>query len=169
MIKRFFILFLAMSILFCTGCNNTSETLQDPVIVYYKRSEVSYGASDSVISQSYIDAAGHKDDYAYLLNLYLANENSDVFDQTFPKNTTLVSIKMDALTAKIVLSDSFTSLTGIDLTIACACLTQTVISLTNCQEVIISAKNAKLDGQSFITLSQDSYLLLDESSNETES
>lgn len=168
MTKRLFILFLVMTLLLCVGCKQKTESPQDPVGVYYKRAQVSFGASDSVISLAYIDAAGRKTDIEYLLNLYLANETGEEHARTFPKGTTLISIKMDALTAKIVLSDSFADLTGIDLSIACACLTQTVISLTNCQEVIISANNAKLDGQNFITLSQDSYLLLDESSDTQE-
>ena len=52
-----------------------------------------------------------------------------------------------------------------ELTIALTCLTRTVVSLTNCQEVIISAATVQLDGQNYITLTPDSFLFLDESSN----
>jgi len=68
---------------------------------------------------------------------------------------------LDGLTAKIVLCDEFATLKGLDLTIACACLSRTVIALTGCHEVIISAESMQLDGKNFITLSRDSYLLLD--------
>lgn len=162
--NRIFVMIILLCMLLC-GCQVKSDALQEPVTVYYRLANISYGTIDSVIAPTDMESAGHTGDYTYLLNLYLTNDTSEEFARTFPKATMLVSIKMDALTAKVVLSDSFATLTGIDLTIACACLTQTVISLTGCQEVIISTKTQKLDGQNFITLSKDSFLFLDESSN----
>lgn len=145
------------------GCTRTPSVPENAITVYYKRANVSYGAQDSVISTAYLDTAGHEDDLAYLLNMYFQSTPGDGFAVTFPAELFLVVLKVEGLTAKVVLSDHIATLSGMDLTVACVCLTQTVMALTGCQEVIISAITAKLDGRDFITLSRDSYLLLDDS------
>lgn len=161
--RTFAIAVLICMIIACTGCRNEPEQPLSTVTVYYKATNVSYGTAEGVILPYQLDAADHENDTAYLLNAYFANILSDDYDATFPRSTRLISLERDGLTAKITLNDEFASLTGLKLSIACACLTQTVISLTGCQEVIISAEHAQLDGRNFITLSRDSYLLLDES------
>lgn len=161
--KLFCIVLGCIIILFCCSCTKEAEKPLSSVTVYYKAAELTFGTAQSVIAPCHLDAAGHENDSAYLLNAYLSNTPSEAFASTFPAGTSLVSITQDALTAKVILCDEFAKLSGLDLSIACTCLTQTVISLTDCQEVIISAENAQLDGNNFITLSRDSYLLLDES------
>lgn len=158
----------ALSILLvflCTACRIKPETPESTVTVYYKAASVSFESPDGVIAPCSLDATGHENDLTHLLNTYLSNTLSADFALTFPQSTRLVSLSLDALTAKVVLCDEFAKLTGLDLSIACACLTQTVLSLTGCQELIISAESAQLDGHNYITLSRDSYLLLDESGN----
>ena len=160
--KLFWIILVIVAII-CTACQKESEKPLSTITVYYKASEITFGTAEGVIVPYALDATGHEDNIEYLLNAYLTNTQSGNFADTFPAGTRLVSISLDALTAKVVLCDEFAKLSGLDLTIACASLTQTVISLTDCQEVIISAETAQLDGNNFITLSRDSYLLLDES------
>ena len=60
---------------------------------------------------------------------------------------------------------NITDYSGMDLTIALTCLTKTIMSLTGCQEIILSASGTLLNGESFITLNQDSFLLIDGSGN----
>ena len=146
-----------------TACQEKPEEPVSTVTVYYKASQISYGTSDGVIIPYALDATGHEADNVYLLNTYFANIPPEKYAATFPPSTRVVSLNLDGLTAKIVLNEEFAKLTGLNLSIACACLTQTVIALTECHEVIISAENAQLDGNNFITLNRDSYLLLDES------
>lgn len=159
--KRVFVLILALLLLPLWGCKENSSQAEQPVTVYYKLAEPVHGTQDSVIAPTVMESKNYEDDYDYLLSKYLKGTEDPQFARTFPRSTTLVSFKTDALTAKIVLSDRFASLSGIDLTIACVCLTRTVMELTGCQEVIISAQTAKLDGEKYITLSADSYLLID--------
>ena len=86
----------------------------------------------------------------------------------FPKGVSLVGFKLEGLTAKVIFSNRLADLTGMNLTIALICLTQTIMSVTGCQEVIISAASKQLDGQNFVTLNRDSYLLLDDSGSAQE-
>lgn len=161
--KKIFCIILVITIMTCTACQIESEKPLSTITVYYKASELTFGSAEGVITPYALDATGHKDDIEYLLNAYFSKIPSGNCADTFPAGTRVVSISLDALTAKVVLCDEFAKIGDLDLTIACACLTQTVISLTGCQEVIISAETAQLDGNNFITLSRDSYLLLDES------
>lgn len=147
----------------CAACQAYPNGSDGKVTVYYRRADVTYGTLDGVVAPYQLDAAGNEDNTRLLLDAYLAGIPSSQYGQTYPRGTYLVSLKRNGLTASIVLCHEFATLSGLDLSIACACLTQTVISLTGCQEVIISAENASLDGHNFITLSRDSYLLLDES------
>lgn len=162
--KRILFVFLMMAaLLVCTGCQVSPNAPQNSVTVYYKAASISYGSQDGVIAPYHLDATDHENDHSYLLNAYLSQQVHGSFASTFPAGTCLVSLDLNGLTAKVVLSDQFAGLKGLDLTIACICLTRTIITLTDCHEVIISAETAQLDGHNFITLNRDSYLLIDES------
>ena len=162
--KRSLAIFLIFAMLLTlTACQQQPEELRSTVTVYYKASDIQYGSAEGVIIPCALDATGHESDTVYLLDAYFSNILTEAYAITFPRSTRVVSLNLDGLTAKIVLNDEFASLTGLNLSIACACLTQTLIELTGCHEVIISAEGSQLDGNNFITLSKDSYLLLDES------
>ncbi len=160
--KRYCIILLLLILAVCLpGCTPSSDTCEVPVNVYYRRSQFTYGRNDSVIAEASLESAGHETDIAYLLEQYLKGLSLPEYDQTFPKGTTLVSYRLDGLTAKIVLSKHFATLSGIDLSVACACLSKTAMSLTGCREVIISAEDTQLDNNNYITVSANSYLLQD--------
>ena len=162
--KKFICIFLLLaSLISLAGCAEDPEIPENAVTVFYRRNAVTYGSSDGVIAAGHLDASGHENDYFYLINQYLKTQPAPEFASTFPLGLTLVSFQLEALTAKVVVSNRMAAFSGLDLTIACVCLTETVMSLTGCQEVIISAESTTLGGQNFITLSKDSYLLLDSS------
>lgn len=145
------------------GCTSDHDKPENSVSVFFKREKTVYGTADGVIGETYLETAGRKADYAYLLNVYLQMPPGEGFAATYPKGVTMINFKLQGLTAKVVLSDQIAELTGMELTIALICLTKTVMSVTGCQEVIISATTKQLDGQNFVTLNKDSYLLLDDS------
>ena len=145
------------------ACAQNEETPEPSVTVYYKRTTPTYGEADSVIAATQLLSSGKEDDIPYLIRKYLARTPGEGFESPFRQGVTLISFKLEGLTAKVVLSNEIADLTGMNLTIALVCLTQTVVSLTDCEEVIISANTRRLDGQNFITLSRDSYLLVDDS------
>ena len=160
-------LLLIFSCICCLfGCQEAPEVPDNAVTVYYKRAAFTYGTEDSVIAPSYIVPANPENDLTNLLKEYLTAVPADGFVSPFPLGLSIVSFEVDALTAKIVLTDRIALLSGIDLILACSCLTQTIMGLTDCHEVIISAESKLLDGEKFITLNQNSYLLLDKSATE---
>lgn len=145
------------------GCSANQSVPENTVTVYYKREKADYGTADGVIAEAYLDASGHENEYVYLINQYLKATPGEGFSSPFPQGVSLVGFRLEGLTAKVILSDRIAELSGMDLTIALICLTHTILSITDCQEVIISATSKQLDGQNFITLNRDSYLLLDDS------
>lgn len=145
------------------GCSQKDKAPENSATVYLKREKPVFGAADGVIAPVYMDISGQSQDPAQLLGKYLRGVPGEGFVSPFPKGLFLISFKLEGLTAKVILSDGIAELTGMDLTVALTCLTQTVMSLTGCREVIISAATALLDGEKFITLSQDSFLLVDDS------
>lgn len=144
------------------GCNQTVE-IEKPVTYYYRRTEVSYGTSDGVIGSEQRESIGHENDMFYLLAQYVSGPHSAEFSQTFPDNLIVVSVHRSKKLVRIVFSYHFAELTGIDLTIACACITKTVMDLTGTDAVQISAAGELLDEQQTITMDRNSLLLLDES------
>lgn len=158
--KTLLIILAALCLIGLWGCSSKHDP-EKPVTVYYKRADLTYGSSDSVIAPAIMEGFGHESDAQYLLAQYLLGTDDPQFAATFPDGTSLVSFRVDGLTAKVILTDQFAQLSGIDLSIASACIAQTVMSITGCREVIISADTATLDGSNFITLTSESYMLQD--------
>ena len=159
---------LCSALIFCClfgicACADDNAVPEDSVTVYFKREKPVFGTADGIIGTTYLEAEGHMQDHTYLLNKYFRTVPDAGFVSAFPKGLAIISFKQEGLTAKVVLTDCIADLSGMELTIALVCITQTVMSLTGCQEVIISAYSRQLDGQNFITLNRDSYLLLDNS------
>lgn len=164
--KLLCLLLVICSLLSIAGCSQTDSVPENLIKVYYKTEKPAYGTEDGLIAATYMDAEGYEGNYIKLLDQYLRSAPGDGFAATFPSGVSLVSFQLEALTAKVVLNSYIAHYSGMDLTIALTCLTRTIMSLTGCQEVIISASGTLLNGESFITLNQDSFLLIDNSGSE---
>ena len=162
--KRTISLFLIFTIALCLfGCARHTAELQNPVRFYYPRSNPTYGAADSVIAWEEQEAAGHTEDYLYLLRQYMKGPKSDALSRTFPRSVVIKDLQINGGNATVLLNDYASLLSGLDLTMACACLTATVCELTGVSRVTIQAEDALLDGNSAITMDRSHILLLDES------
>ena len=163
--KRILCLFLVCALcLPLLGCKPKSEDIEDPVNFYYRRSvdTITFGKADGVITSEQREAAGHRDDPAYLINLYLKGPAGTGMNRTFPKGVELVKFSLEGGCAYITVSDFFSTLTGINLTLACACLTLTVCELTGAKQLTVSTSNTLLDGNRTVTMTPEDLLFLDE-------
>lgn len=156
------LLLLFSLILSLFGCTGETPKISDPVSFYYCRKELTYGTADSVILAVTAEAAGHREDPRYLINQYLAGPEDDALAPTFPAGVTLQSLTVADDTVDLLLSSAFAGLSGMELTIACACLTLTVIELTGAQTVRIRAAASLLDGSDEIVMDESCLLLLDD-------
>lgn len=149
-------------LLLLPGCAQQEE-FTAPVRFYFLKNNVTYFTSDGVIASEMREAAEHRNDHEYLLRMYLAGPESPELRRIFPKNIALVKLELNDGKALVVLNDAAARLTGLDLTIACACLTATVCELTGVASVTIRAETQPLDGQKSITMDKNHLLLIDSS------
>lgn len=162
--KRIIAAFLLLVLFPClTACANHKDTIQEPVAFYYRRADITYGNSNSVILSESADAADCNGDALLLLNQYLKGPQSEDLAQTFPAGTAVITLAVEENKADILLSPQFARLSGMDLTIACACLTLTALELTGTETVVIHAHQSTLNGMEQIVMDKNCILLLDDS------
>jgi hypothetical protein len=157
--KKWLCLALVLSLLLL-GCGK-EETIENPVIFYYRTAEITYFGANGVIDYEKREAGVRADDYIRLLNEYLLGPNTEGLDRTFPNGTAVQELTINEGRVKIVLSKAFAELTGVDLSIACACLTLTTCLLTGTKSAEISADSALLDGSPVITMVYSQLVLED--------
>ena len=155
------LLLLPILFLGILGCQQDQPKLQAPVQFYYPRLEPTYGSSDSLIAPVPTESMSYGGDALALLNLYLSGPQDPAFTSPFPSGCRLLSLSVTDGTAYLQLDPSLAQLTGIDLTLACACLTLTAMELTRSEAVCISAKDAVLDGAPQILMDRSCLTLLD--------
>ena len=159
--KRFLLILLSVLLLLTMfGCTQ-EEALEKPVNFYYRRSNIEYKQEGGVIAAEQRESLGHETDVRYLLSEYLKGPTSGGLQQVFPEGMTIVSMYYEDKNIKMTFSFHLAELTGMDLTIACACITMTCMELTDVTVVRIRAENTTLDGAEFIEMSAASLLLVD--------
>ena len=157
--KKWLCLVLLLSLLLC-GCAK-EEPIENPVPFYYRAEEVTYFSERGVIDYEKREAGIRGDDYTYLLNEYLLGPNDEDLDRTFPNGTVIRALTVEENRVKIVLSEAFAELTGVDLSIACACLTLTACQLTGTKSAEISVETLMLDGSPAVTMVYSQLVLED--------
>ncbi len=154
--KRFSILFLTFVMVFSIcGCTQDSG---NSFTFYYLRSEesISYGTQDALIAPVDREISDQGVPLNYLLRMYLSSPLPENFRSPFPSGTRLHSVSEENGTLTVVLSEEFSALEDIQLSLACACLCATCFELTEAQSIQIQS-----GGESF-AFDQNSFTLLDE-------
>lgn len=163
--KRAICLMLALLLLGgMFGCHySESGDILEPVEFFYPRQSDSfvYGAEDGVLAVEVREASGRTGDLNYLLSMYLRGPQDKNLRSPFPAGCTLEEVRSGGNTLCIVLSGEFTALENTELTLACASLAKTGLSLTDADRVRIDA--ASEEKTFSITLDKDSLLLTDHS------
>lgn len=153
----------ALAILFSMqlcSCKQEKEKIQKPVNFYYRNSETSYGSERGVISPQVAESEGI-DNQIDILNKYLRGATDTSHVATFPASTKLLELTVIENTAYLKMNDALARLTGMELTVACACITLTVMDLTGVSNVNIRTSNEPLDGSESINMNLENVMLLD--------
>lgn len=146
--KLLCLLLAAVLMLTMFGCSTKQEKLRKPVPFYYRRAELSYAQSDSVIHAQLREGEDF-DNLHTMLQIYLNGPTSDEYADTFPSGTQLISILFNGPVAELVLSSHLSNLNELDRNIACSCICMTVMALTEAESVRIRVEGG---------LTQQSYL-----------
>lgn len=159
--KRVLCIVLAILLLLpLVACGQQKADIHDPVNFYYRKKNPSH--SDAAISKELGESEGHQEDYTYLIDQYLKGPTDEILQRTFPSGIFVVDLTIEDKAATVVLSDFFSTLSGLDLTLACACLTLTVCELTGTEQLTVRTHSTLLDGNKSITMARKDIVLLDD-------
>lgn len=160
--KKMLILSLCLALLMSlTACSEPAPKYEKPIQLYYRTAVTADEIAESVIGPVTVEGAALPEDPQALLNEYLKGTSAVGFLTTFPASTKLLSMELTEDTAILMLNPSITRLSGIDLTIACACITMTTMELTGVTTVRIRASNSSLDGADEIVMDRQTLILQD--------
>lgn len=160
---KFKFLILLIFLLFLTGCGTDNDRITVPVSFYYIQNEVDFGTTAVIIKETTREASGHAEDYDYLISQYLNGPISYDCVSPFPAGTTLKELHWDQNRVQIVLSPEITTLSGVDLILACGCLTKTVSQMIGVDTVQIRSSSGLINGEKIMTFHADDFLYLDQS------
>ena len=159
--KRTILLSLILCISFTAiGCGKQEE-IKSPVDFYYCTDPVSYNSTTGVISAEIRDKSEYID-LQSLLNLYVEGPLTSGFRSPFPSDVQVLNVGFQASTAIVCMNDAFAALSGHNLTLACVCISKTVMNLTDCSTVQIQASSLPLDNNAYIEMNERDFLFLDE-------
>lgn len=132
----------AMTIcLLLSGCrlDNGYETAS----FYYLDANYSSRMSDPIRGEQK-EVTGHAGDLAYLMQLYLIGPSEEGLASPLPASCDLISIEDWGSVIQVKLSDTLGSLTESEFSLACACLTLTILDFTQAQAVTITSGTRKV-------------------------
>ena len=155
--KRMSCLLLTL-LLLLSACASQRPQPQNPVAFFYPVNAIytqdftdgPNGRSSPVIRAEPGESSGHEGDYRYLLNLYFRGPWSKKLHNPFPAGLTVVDFRTPNNTAVLKVSKEYGTLSGIDLTLASACIAKTVQALTGCERLQLSAVDCTLEGTSHL-------------------
>ena len=150
------LVFLCICVLL-VGCMPKSSA----AINFYYLAQTDYNSPQGNIAPELRKGNASPLAYEELLNSYLSGPNSNNLINPFPTETKLISITLEQQTATVVLSDQIAELTGVELTLACTCLSMTVKELTGCANVQIRAQTKLLDNHQAISINTNSVQFFD--------
>lgn len=147
-------------LLLLAGCRFSKD--ENIAEFYYLRTPdtYEYGEANAVIAPEHRDCSGKMNNLHYLLTLYMEGPLESIYQSPFPKGTGIVSLEFSGSSISIQLSEGFLSLSGMDRTLAAACLARTCFALHNTYQVHIYAQSRGNETVTF-TLTREDLVLID--------
>lgn len=143
------------------GCGG--RELHSPSNFYYYRSAPVFTGMDGVISPEQRELAGFEGDLDAILSLYLQGPQSRELENLIPADCRTPTWERSDETLYLHFSREFAALSGVELTLAAACLTRTFLELTGCSRLVLTAEGSRLNGETSMEMTMDSITLRDDS------
>ena len=158
------VVFLIVSMSSCHY--SKSGDILEPVDYYYPRKADAfiYGDAAGVITAEVREASGHIGDLKYLLTMYLRGPQAEGLYSPFPADCTLEEIYIKDDTLYLHFDSKFAKLQNMELTIACASLAKTCLSMTGLTR--ISIESVSEENHVHMILDANSLLFSDQSTLE---
>ncbi len=161
--KRGLVLFVAVVLVILWGCQQRIEPSipESGTRFYYKTPGEKLKNDRTAIKFEERDISEFETDYAQVFETYLKGPEDSALESPFPKSVQLVSAKMIGTQLNLMLSENYADLSGVDLTLACTCITLTGLELPGVESVAIRAQSRTLNGKWEIVMNQDKFLTED--------
>lgn len=153
-----FFSFLLGFLLFLSACNQSEDT----ITFYYARNPQQKSAPiETFYTEEDRQITSQATNLRYLLSLYLQGPLDDNSVSPFPANTQLVKLDVYNRQFFIQLSQEFGELSGIDLTVACTCISLTCFDLADVDRVTVFTPASEDYPAVEVTLSREDLTLTD--------
>ncbi len=164
--KKHIALFLTTLLLLAPmlgGCSDAQSSYRMPLSFYYPCERLDFSQGGSYIGAEVREGDETGGELSEILALYLLGPlDTERFFSPFPAQTRLEHYVLEESVLEITLSAEFSACTDSDLTVACACLAKTCLSLTQAQTVRIRCEGAQLADADYVELDEQSILLVDD-------
>lgn len=161
--KKTYYLFLILSLLISLwGCSANRQKPEGSVTFYYQRSNINPEESNSAIATDSRVLPDNANDNISILNTYLQGPVTDPLHKIFPTGITLVSLDLTNENAVVILGGTYATLSGMEQTMFCACMTLTVCDLTGTKQVTIHRAQELPEGGNAITMRPEEIVLWDD-------
>lgn len=159
--KRIVCLIISCLILLCLfGCGKEEITYVSPAKLFYCTKSVSYNSEKGVIDSELREFADWKQEYRDFLNVYLSGPRTPELKSPFPLGGWILELKQKDSQVNLLLNLNFSFLSPNELTLACACISLTVMELMQVDTV-----NIQIDGNmqdpTVITMTKDNLFFTD--------
>lgn len=163
-----FILTAALLLPLLTACSHPitpSPQMLNPAELYFRRTEVQHGSEDGVLCAQTVDLGQTVPELDAFLELYLKTPPAEGLESPFPKQLQILAASVSNDTVTLQLGGAYAELSGIQATIADACLAKTVLPYAGAEKLLLTVSDSA--GQTVRTkkLSESDLLLFDDSSD----
>jgi spore germination protein GerM len=149
-----------------TGCvkPNPAENYQNPIFFYYCRKDAEYASRTGALASEVRDLRDPDISIADILKLYFAGPKSEDMTSPFPENLRCEDVSLQDGIVQLHLSNEYSALTGVRLSLASACITMTLSQIDFVKGVQIRTDAGTLSEQGTEDFSVEDFLLQDDSS-----
>lgn len=153
------LLLCAALMLSMTACGSGTPTMNGQF--YYRRAVTEFEGTDGVIAPESRSVTSPLSDPDALFRSYFAGPLEDGLIAPFPRDSEVLDWQMENDTLTLTMNDSFGALSGVELSIACACICRTLTGLLPVTQVQLQLTEGTLGGKESLLLSPDSFMLYD--------
>lgn len=153
------ILAILLLVAILCSCSNAADTSQ--VSLFYCISEPDFSSVNDLIKPEVRHLQIEPTNYSAFLTQYLQGPKDSDLANPFPDGSKIIRLQLDQSTAHVTVNKEFASISGVDLTLACVCLSLTVRDITGYATVQIHAEDALMDNKESIVIDTNSILLTD--------
>lgn len=153
---------LLLFVLLCTMVSCAFDTKQQGRITfYYIQNPEDFDGNSAIVVPFYPPTNDKNKELAEILATYIKGPSNNSCSTPFPDGTEIEEIIVSRSTAEITLNSQFATITDVDFTVACACLTKTVIGLTGVNTVQVQVNGAQLLGKDSLSFNLNSFSYFD--------